>query len=47
MNIDEREAELNSWFKSGEITQKEWAKLWQEALEDTETYPEPDKEAVN
>lgn len=47
MNIDEREAELNELFESGEITQKEWAKLWQESLEDIETYPEPNKQSVN
>ena len=40
MNIQEREEELNELFNAGEITQKEWALLWAQALEDYECYPE-------
>lgn len=40
MTLDEREAELDELFENGVITQREWALLWAEALEDPETYPE-------
>ena len=44
MTLTEREMELNDLFNSGKITQREWAKLWQEALEDLDTYTEEDQE---
>lgn len=47
MNIEEREKQLNEWFENGDITQREWAKLWQESLEDLETYPDPENTTVN
>lgn len=40
MTLNEREQELNSWFSTGEITQREWAKLWEEALDNLQTYPD-------
>jgi len=45
MEIDERGAELNDLFETGQITQKEWSLLWTEAQEDEITYS--DKEQGN
>jgi len=40
MTLEEREVELNELFERGVITQREWALLWQQALDEAELYPE-------
>jgi len=46
MTFEEREIELSEMLSEGDISTREWAKLYMEACEDEEEYPDENNQVT-